>query len=257
MPALVAAVGATLLLLLLPQPGSVTGAVVAVGALQLVLVLSWSLGLDFAGLIGTVLVGAGAAVAADVVVLRSGADSLGPLAAVVGLAVILSFVHQLSRRAPRSGVTESLAGNALLAVVVVAASTFLVLFQITDGPRLLDRSAAAIGAAVVVGHLVDLLLPYPAVTEGVPRGLLGFLAGTAAAMLAAIDRGSSGALVEQLGAVILGGVLGGLACLMAIGASYAAAERRGVAAAQAGIQGVLPIVAVAPVAYFVSILVGS
>jgi len=139
----------------------------------------------------------------------------------------------------------------------VAASTYLVLFQLGEGPALLETCVAAIGAAVVTGHLVDLVLPYPRIVEGVPRGLLGFVLGTGAAMLAAMYRADADRLVEQLGAVILGGVLGGLACLIAIGASYAVTERSGVILAQAAVQAVLPFVLAAPVAYFVSILVGG
>lgn len=267
-PAALAAAGATVVLLRVPEAGTTTGAVLAVGALQLVLVVSWPIALVFRGYIGAALIGAGAAAAADIVILRGpdGApdsglfgsdDGLGPLAAVLALALVLAFVHQITRRPPRRDVTDSLAGEVLLALAVVAASTYLVLFRLTDGPVLLEMCVAAIGAAVVTGHLVDLVLPYPRIVDGVPRGLLGFVLGTGAAMLAAMYRGEADRLVEQLGAVILGGVLGGLACLIAIGASYAATERRGVVPAQAAVQAVLPFALAAPVAYLVSILVGG
>ncbi|MBA2552858.1 MAG: hypothetical protein H0V10_04030 [Geodermatophilaceae bacterium] len=271
-PAVLAAAAVTVLLLSAPEAGSTTGAVLAVGALQLVLVLSWPIALVFRGYVGAALIGAGAAAAADVVIVRgtddraSGTvdsglfgsdDGLGPLAAVLALALVLAFVHQLTRRPPRRDVTDSLAGDVLLALAVVAASTYLVLFRLTDGPVLLETCVAAIGAAVVTGHLVDLVLPYPRIVDGVPRGLLGFVLGTAAAMLAAMYRGETDRLVEQLGAVILGGVLGGLACLIAIGASYAATERRGVVVAQSAVQAVLPFALAAPVAYLMSILVGG
>ena len=115
----------------------------------------------------------------------------------------------------------------------------------------------AIAAAVVAGPLVDLLVPYPQVADGVPRGLVGFLVGVGAAMLAALRRGQTDALVEQLAAIVLGGVLGGLACLIAIAASYATIERRGWLAPQAVVQASLPFAAAAPVAYFVAILLGG
>lgn len=274
-PPAVAAAGLSLLFLRAPQEGTITAAVLAVGVLQLALVLSWPVALVFRGYVGAALIGAGAAAAADLVLVRAadgdataftaGADSnpltagggLGPLAAILGLALVLAFVHQLTRRPPRRDVTDSLAGDALLAVAVVAASTYLVLFQQTSGPALLGMCVVAIGAAVVTGHLVDLVLPYPGIVEGVPRGLLGFVLGTGAAMFAAMQRGEVDRLVEQLGALILGGVLGGLACLIAIGASYAATERRGSRIAQVAVQAVLPFALAAPVAYFVSILVGG
>lgn len=266
-PAAVGAAGVSLLLLRAPEQGTTGGAVFAVGALQLVLVLSWPIALAFRGYVGAAFIGAGAAAAADLVIVQADGDSgtsafaagsgLGPLAGVLALAFVLAFVHQLTRRAPRREVTDSLAGDTLLAVAVVAASTYLVLFRMADGPALLDTCVAAIGAAVVTGHLVDLVLPYPRIVEGVPRGLLGFVLGTGAAMLAAMYRSDMDRLVEQLGVLILGGVLGGLACLIAIGASYAATERRGVMIAQAAVQAVLPFALAAPVAYLMSMLVGS
>lgn len=272
-PAVLAAAGMSLVLLGAPQQGTTNGAVLAVGALQVTLVLAWPIALVFRGYVGAALIGAGAGAAADLVILRGSDDGppgaegsstpfaadsgFGSLAAVLALAFVLAFVHQLTRRPPRREVTDSLAGDALLAVAVVAASTYLVLFQLTDGPALLDMCVAAIGAAVVTGHAVDLVLPYPRIVDGVPRGLLGFVLGTGAAMLAAKYSGGADRLVEQLGALILGGVLGGLACLIAIGASYAATERRGVMLAQAAVQAVLPFALAAPVAYLMSILVGG
>ncbi len=272
-PAAVTAAAVSLLLLHAPQEGTTTGALLAVGALQIALVLAWPIALVFRGYVGAALIGAGAAAAADFVVLRNDGDSnplvadgadpsaadsgLGALAAVLALACVLAFVHQLTRRPPRRDVTDSLAGDSMLVLAVVAASTYLVLFQLADGPALLDMCVAAIGAAVVTGHLVDLVVPYPRIVDGVPRGLLGFVLGTGAAMLAAMHRGEADGLVEQLGTLILGGVLGGLACLVAIGASYVATERPGSLIAQTAVQAVLPFALAAPVAYFMSILVGG
>lgn len=272
-PAALAVLGVCLLFLRAPDQPSTADTVLAVAVLQLVLVLAWSVALGFRGSVGAGLIGAGAAVAANLVVLRA-ADSaeqdavgpsspfatgggLGDLAAVLALAVVLSFVHQLIRRPPRRQVTDSLAGVALLAVAVVGLSTYLVLVQLPDGAQLLRICVASVGAAVITGHVVDLLVPYPRIVEGVPRGVLGFVAGVVAAILAATYLGEADRLVEQLGAVILGGVLGGVACLVAIGASYAAVERRGIMVAQAAVQAVLPFALAAPVAYFVSILVGG
>ncbi len=271
-PSVLAAAGVTLVMLRVPAGGGIGRAVVAVGVLQLALVLSWPIALVFRGYVGAALIGAGAAAAADLIIVRAAADSatgsadpgplagdggLGPLAAVLALALALAFVHQLTRRPPRRDVTDSLAGDTLLVLAVVAASTYLFLVQLTDGSVLLEMSVVAIGAAVVAGHLVDLVLPYPRIVEGVPRGLLGFVVGTGAAMVAAVRLGGADRLADQLGAIILGGVLGGLACLIAIGASYAATERRGVLAAQAAVQAVLPFALVAPVAYLMSILIGA
>jgi len=264
-PALVLVAGLSLLLGSGPDDGELTRTIIAVAVLQAGLVLVWSAALGFRGYLGSLLIGAGAAAAADVAALdlggRSGsngdADRLGPLAAVLALALVLSFVHQLTRRSPRAALTESMAGVTLLSALVVAPSAYLVLAQLSEGPALLRTCAASLGAALVVGHLVDLIAPVPRIVEGVPRGLLGFVLGTGAGMYAAVRTEGTGGLVEQLGSLILGGVLGGLACLLAIGASYAAVERSGSLVAKAVVQAALPLAAAAPVAYFVAVLVAG
>ncbi|MBA3249425.1 MAG: hypothetical protein H0T66_03755 [Geodermatophilaceae bacterium] len=263
-PALVLAAGLALLLGSGPDDGELTRTIVAVAVLQAGLVLTWSAALGFRGYVGSLLIGAGAAAAADVAALdvgdqfgSTGDDRLGPLAAVLALALILAFVHQLTRRSPRVVLTESMAGVTLLSALVVAPSAYLVLAQLSEGPALLRTCVASLGAALVVGHLVDLLVPVPRIVEGVPRGLLGFVLGTGAGMYAAVRTEGTDGLVEQLGSLILGGVLGGLACLLAIGASYAAVERRGSSAAKAVVQAALPFAAAAPVAYFVAVLVAG
>ncbi|CAN5219403.1 hypothetical protein BH20ACT5_BH20ACT5_16690 [soil metagenome] len=256
-PAAVLAAAATVALVVAPDRYGLTGLVVTVAVLQLALVVSWGAALGFRGHLGAGVLGAGTAIAADIVLVRSEDDALAPLAAVLALAIVASFAHQLLRSPPRLEVSDSLAGDALLAVAVVALSAYVVLYRVTDGTVLLDACVAAVGAAVVVGHLLDLVAPYPRIVEGVPRGLLGFLAGTGAAVLAAIWRAGATELVERLGAIILGGILGGVAGLIAIGASYAAAERRGRGPAQACVQAVLPFAATAPVAYFLSLVVSG
>lgn len=256
-PAAVLAAVATVALIAVPERFGLTGLVVVVAVLQLVLVLSWGIALGFRGHLGAGLLGAGTAVAADVVLLRGEDEGLAPLAAVLALAIVASFGHQLLRAAPRREVSDSLAGDALLAVSVVALSSYVVLYRVTDGTVLLDACVAAVGAAVVTGHLVDLIAPYPRIVEGVPRGLLGLLAGTAAAVLATIWRAGATELVERLGAIILGAILGAVACLIAIGASYAVAERRGRGPAQTCVQAVLPFAAAAPIAYLLSLIVSG
>lgn len=267
-PAAAVAVGVGVLSMILAVGADDRGPLFAVALVQASLVLAWPSALRYRGYVGAVLIGGGAAAAADVVAVRAGdrleaasanagAEGLGPIAAVLALAVILAFVHQITRRPPRLEVTTSLGGVVLLAAVAVAPSSYLVLAATPDGPELMRGALAAVTAAVVVGHLVDLVLPYPRLVEGVPRGALGFLVGTAAAVvaLAYVGRYGEADLVERLGATILGAVLGAVAALMAIAASYAVEERPGWAPAQTVVQAVFPFAAAAPVAYVVTILV--
>lgn len=267
-PAGVLAAGVGLLAALLAGGASDRGPLIAVAVIQAALVVAWPTALRYRGYLGAVLIGGGAAAAADVVALRAGeqmdasgsspaAEGLGPIAAVLALAVILAFVHQLTRRPPRLEVTTSLGGVMLLAAVAVAPAAYLVLAAIPDGPELMRGAVVAIAVAVVVGHVVDLVLPFPRLVEGVPRGALGFLAGTGAAVLALtyVDGYGGADLVARLGSTILGAVLGAVAALMAIAVSYAVEERRGWAVAQTVVQATFPFAATAPVAYIVTILV--
>ena len=83
----------------------------------------------------------------------------------------------------------------------------------------------AVGAALVVGHLVDLVLPRPQLADGVPRGLVGavlaVLAGAAVAVLAA---GLVGDVLDERRALVHGAVVSGVAALTGLVASYVVVE---------------------------------
>jgi hypothetical protein len=85
----------------------------------------------------------------------------------------------------------------------------------------------AVGAALVVGHLVDLVLPRPRLTAEVPRGLAALLlAVLAGAVVAFLGRGAGNAL-DAVAAVVYGAVLGMVASLMALAASYVVVAAHG------------------------------
>jgi hypothetical protein len=118
----------------------------------------------------------------------------------------------------------------------------------------------AAGAALAVGHLVDLGLPRPQVADGVPRGAVGLLVSVlVGAAVAFARRGDAlvgdGALPPGAGTLLYGAALGAVAALTGLAASYLVVDAppehstgpaRGWALPV--VQAVLPLAACAPVA---------
>ncbi|MCZ2823496.1 MULTISPECIES: hypothetical protein [unclassified Modestobacter] len=233
----------------LPAALGDTGWVVAVALLQLGLVAGWVVATGIRGSLGSLALGGAAAVAADAAVLLPARPQLDWLLAVLGLGFLAAVVHQMTRPAPRRYLVASLAGVALLLCSVCALAVLLGVARLEAGSQALETAVLVVGAALLVGHLVDVVLPRPEIAPGVPRGLLGVvLAVLAATGVALLDRGSD-ALIDVLSAAIYGAALGGAAALAALSASYVAAERGEGSWALPVVQAVLPLAVVAPVAY--------
>jgi hypothetical protein len=183
--------------------------------------------------------------------------AMGGLLTVFGLSFLAAVVQQMARR-PRPDLVASLSGTALLLAVTGALATLLLLGRTEAGHGRALVALLAVGAALVIGHLADLVLPRPQLADGVPCGLLGLLLAIAAgAVVTVLGRGVSGT-VDPLAAVLYGAVLGGVAGMVSLVASYVVVEA---AAAEppdgeqsppvwalAVIQGVLPLAACGPVA---------
>jgi hypothetical protein len=225
-----------------------SGRLIAVGVLQLALVGSWVVGTVPGGAAGTALIGVAAAVGADLAMELPTRPTLGGLLAAIGPAFLALVLNQMLRR-QRGEVVAALSGGVLLVCAVSALSTALLVGRPDPGTGLM--ALLAVGAALLAGHVVDLVLPWPRLAPGVPRGLLGLvLAVVVAAAAAFVGRGAGG-LVGGLSAVTFGALLGAVAALVAVAGSYVTAEaeatgRRALALAVA--QGLLPIAACAPVA---------
>ena len=263
LPAAGLTVVAVALLILLPAALGDLGRLAAVLVLQLGLVLAWVLVTGLQGFAGSLAVGAAAAVAADLILGLSADPVLGELLAVFGVGFLAVVVQQMFRR-PRTDLVASLSGAVLLFTVVGALAALLLLGRSASGSRWAVVALLAVGAALVVGHLVDWLLPRPQLTVEVPRGLIGLLlAVLAAAGVAALGRGSGGVLGGSSSALVYGAVLGLVAALTALVASYVVAaataedapqgdgapgEPRFSAWALPLVQVVLPLAACAPVA---------
>jgi hypothetical protein len=114
----------------------------------------------------------------------------------------------------------------VLMLVAVASLAALLLLGRTDaGSERAFVALLALGAALLVGHLVDLVLPRPQLADGVPRGLVGallaVLAGAGAAVLAA---GVAGDVLDGERSLVHGAVVAGVAALAGLVASYVVVE---------------------------------
>ncbi len=254
-PAGISAAVATAALILAPRALGPTGLLVTVVVMQIALIGAWSRATGTRGYVGSLVIGAGTAVVSDTVLALQSAPDLGPLAAVLGLAFLAALVHQLSRSAPRRLATASLAGISFLAVILIAMSTLLLLYRITDGSEVYVAVVAATGGSIVVGHFVDLVLPLPRITPELPRGLTALLISVGAAIAAAVTLSGPINLIESLGAAIVGAILGLISALLAVAASYIAAERRRPHWSLPWLQAVIPLAGAAPVGYFLALQV--
>jgi hypothetical protein len=225
------------------------GQLVAVAVLQLALLAAWVVATGIRGRVGSIALGAAAAAGADAAMLLPERPELGGLLAVLGLGFLAAIVHQMTRPSPRLYLVASLAGVVLLLCSVSSMAVLLGVGRLDDGERALLTGVLAVGAALVVGHLVDLVLPRPQIAAGVPRGLLALVLSVLAAVGVAVARRDGGSLLDTLTAVTYGAALGGVAALMALGASYVVAERGEAGWATTVVQAVLPLAAAAPVAY--------
>ena len=237
--------GATALTLALDA----TGRLVAVGVLQLALVAAWVVATGIRGLPGSLALGVAAAAGADAALLLPERPELDWLLAVLGLGFLAGVVHQMSRHTPRLYLVASLAGVLLLICSVSAVAVLLGVGRLDGGERALVTGLLAVGAALLVGHLVDLVLPRPQLAAGVPCGLLGLVLAVLAAVAVAYLRRDGDALADGIAAAGYGAALGGVAALTGLGTSYVVAERGRSGWALPVVQAVVPLAAAAPVAY--------
>jgi hypothetical protein len=225
------------------------GLLIAVALLQLALVAAWVVATGIRGFAGSIALGVAAAAGADLAMVLPARPQLDALLAVLGLGFLAAVAHQMTRPAPRLYLVASLAGVVLLICSVTALSVLLGVRRLDDGPRAVVTALLAVGAALLVGHLVDLVLPRPQLAAGVPCGLLGLVLAVLAAVVVAVLGRAGGAALASASAVIYGAALGGVAALMSLGASYVVTERGSVSWALPVVQAVLPLAAAAPVAY--------
>lgn len=221
LPVAVIAAAVTAVLVLLTAVGGSAGLIAGIALAQIALVAAWSVGIPAPGAPGLIAIGLLAAAAADIALrVRSEDTSVSTLIGVIGLAFLAMIIWQLVRRPVREHVTISIATTAPVVVAVTALGSLLVLHEITDGPDLVAASLLCVGVALVVGHLIDAVLPVPRFARTVPRGLTALVLGAAAAAAAAVIRLHSIDTIGVGAAVFFGAALGLVAGLVAVGVAY-------------------------------------
>ena len=258
LPAAGLATLAVALLVVLPEVLGDVGRLAAVLVLQLGLTLAWVLATDLQGFGGSLAVGAAAAVAADLSLVLPDRHTIGGLLVVFGVGFLAVVLQQMLRRS-RPELVASLSGGVLLFSAIGALAALLLLGRGPGGTGRALVVLLAVGAALVAGHLVDLVLPRPHVAPGVPRGLPGLGAAVlVGAAVAFLGRG----LAEPAGgpaALAYGAVLGLVAGLVGLAASYLVVELTAEGRVGAGddatspwilavVQAAFPLAACAPVA---------
>jgi hypothetical protein len=237
--------------------------IVAVAVVQALLGPAWVFGTAMPGRRGALILAVMGSAAADAVVSVWPDGRLGPLLGVLGLAVPAMFAHQLLRGTARVQVVSSLAAVAMLLLCEVALAALLQLrheFGTDVGGKVSAAVTAAVAGALVIGCLVDLLLPAPRFDPAVPRGLLG--------LIAAIGLGGSlGYLmlknVGEFGAgrgTFTGAALGALAGLLAVAGAFVLHTTPQPAASigrrlRPLIGALLPVAVVAPAAFLLCLAI--
>jgi drug/metabolite transporter (DMT)-like permease len=89
-----------------------------------------------------------------------------------------------------------------------------------DGRAMAGAVALVAGAALVAGHLVDLVWSRPRFDPAVARGLTAVLASTVAGALVAVARLHGSVEFNTERSLLLGGALGVVTALFAVGASF-------------------------------------
>ncbi len=198
---------------------------VAVAVTQAVFAVSWVFGTVVPGRKGALVIAALACGGADATVSVWPHGRLGTLLAVLGLAVPVMFFHQLTRGAARTRIVESLASIAVLVVAVVALPALLQLrHEFVDqrlGGIVVTAVVGCVGAALIVGYLIDLVLPLPRFDPDVPRGMLALVGSAvvgAAVGYLALDKHAE---FDGGRSVFLGAALGAVAALLAVAVAFA------------------------------------
>jgi hypothetical protein len=143
------ALGALLVVAAAAGTGPLVGALLLA---QAAVLAGWHRGLDVPGGRGGVVVGAAAALSADLLVAAAPDDRpLRALPAVLAAALVASIAHQLLRRDGRVALTASLTATGSAAVLVTLAAMHLATAQESDG-AVLVAVAAVPAAAVAAGE---------------------------------------------------------------------------------------------------------
>ncbi|HEU4423986.1 MAG TPA: hypothetical protein VFR67_15755 [Pilimelia sp.] len=207
-------------------PGSarVPYAVVIFGV-QLLFILAWTMAMRPPAALAIVIVSTLVAIAADLAAVGPKVATLAPLGYAAAAGFVAGVIAQLSRRANRLRVTESLGSTLLIVVGVVSFATLIVLTRLPSGAQAITVCLAATGTALVVARLTDVVAPWPRLAPQVPRGAVGVVVGAMAGTLASAVLGSYVLPFSPASGAIVGLVAASAAVMADLGAGYAEAGR--------------------------------
>jgi hypothetical protein len=229
------------------------------GGAQALLVVSWVFGTAMPGRLGGLVMGVLAAGGADTVVSRWPHGQLGVLLGVLALAVPAMFLHQLTRGVVRTRVVESLSDISLLVVTVVAMAALVQVRHETLGALMVSGIVLAAGAALVAGHVVDLVAPVPRFDPDVPRGLLAVVAGAGVGAAATYVRLHDTVEFEAARSLYLGASVGAVVSLFAVGAAFVehglTTKGRMAAVARPVLATLVPFGLMAPIGYLLCLVI--
>jgi hypothetical protein len=194
-----------------------------IAVVQVVLGLGYLALVDAPASGGVFLLGASAAVGADLVVHYDDGRA-GGLAGVAALAVVGGLLHQLTRR-ERSRVTESLADTFVVVVLVCSAVCLDAALQHAGGAWPVKAGLAAAATALLAGRLGDAVVHRPALAVGSTRAWPGLLLalGSGVAVATAVADGH----LTASRAALVGLASAAAAAAVDLGVDLAAAELTG------------------------------
>jgi hypothetical protein len=249
--AVVVAVGAGLVAVLTMAWGR-PGLVLGVAVVQVALVVGWVATAGLEGPRASLGLGVAAAAGADLAMLLPARPQLGSLLAVLGVGFLAVVVQQMLRPR-RDELVASLSGALLLICALCGPAALLLLGRSATERAVAVTAVLSVGGALVVGHVVDAVLPRPQLTPEVPCGLVALVLAVAAGAVVAVFRHGADTLADGLSSVIFGTVLGAVAALVSLAGSYVVADtlatdRPPPRWALPLVQALLPIAACGPVA---------
>lgn len=211
-----------------------TALVVAVVLAQALLVVGWFTVLDVPGREVGGLLALGAGIVGDLAMLERGSDvSLGPLAGVLGPALVAAVVLQLARTDKKGRVTASLTATISAVMLSVLAAALVAERAATHGRTVTIVAIAAAGAAsAVVALTLPPLPPLPPALADSAAFTAGLAAGGAAGAIAG-DMDAQYVLAVATGATVLA-VLGRRVATFVAWDVAAEAARRAAASAAGG-----------------------
>ncbi|MDT4944970.1 MAG: hypothetical protein QOH14_1703 [Pseudonocardiales bacterium] len=238
---------------------------IAVAVVQALLAVAWVGATAMPGRTGGLLIAALAAAGADVAVSVWPHGRLGTLLIVLGLALPVMFVHQLMRGAARIRIVESMSDVAMLVVAMVGLPAFLQLrHEFTSSATagsLVGGVIAASAGALVIGHVVDLVMPAPRFDVAVPRGLLAVVASAGlGGSIGHLTLDGSSQFPDARGS-FAGAALGALAAFFAVAVAFLEFSTplpdRGAAARRLRpvMAGLLPLSLLGPVAFLLCLAI--